>query len=157
MTATTEQATYSVPDVSCEHCVAAVSEALGPIDGVSTVTTDLGRKVVIVNRDPTRVSTTGSSRHSDDARIPGHPDDRRLGYRRSLWPPSCRPLKQTRTASTMTRSGFVFSSHGFVHLTNHGLVHLTNHGLVHLTNTSIASKPCRGPEALWTRDGHGPT
>lgn len=56
MTATTQQITFSVPDVSCAHCVAAVDEALGGLDGVATVTTDLTAKRVSVTLDPSRTT-----------------------------------------------------------------------------------------------------
>jgi copper ion binding protein len=39
---------YSVPDVSCEHCVSAITEAVGPIDGVASVEVDLSAKTVAV-------------------------------------------------------------------------------------------------------------
>lgn len=62
--------TLSVPDVSCEHCVAAVDKALSGVDGISTVTTDLGAKQVTVSYDPARVSTTLIAEKLDDACYP---------------------------------------------------------------------------------------
>lgn len=40
--------TYNVPDVSCEHCVAAVNQELRQIDGVANVDVDLDAKTVTV-------------------------------------------------------------------------------------------------------------
>ena len=60
----------SVPDVSCAHCVAAIDKALSGVDGISTVTTDLGTKQVTVSYDPTRVSTDLIAEKLDDAGYP---------------------------------------------------------------------------------------
>lgn len=46
---------YLVPGVSCQHCVAAVTSEVRKLGGVSSVTVDLGSKVVTVEHDP-RVS-----------------------------------------------------------------------------------------------------
>lgn len=43
--------TYSVPDVSCEHCVAAVNRELRKIDGVRDVLVDLDGKTVTVRME----------------------------------------------------------------------------------------------------------
>lgn len=43
--------TYSVPDVSCEHCKRAIEGALGPMKGVSRVLVDIGKKSVDVDFD----------------------------------------------------------------------------------------------------------
>ncbi len=40
--------TYRVPDVSCQHCVQAITQALRPIDGVREVEVDLATKTVRV-------------------------------------------------------------------------------------------------------------
>ena len=39
---------YSVPDVSCEHCVSAITKELSQIDGVQNVQVDLTSKQVTV-------------------------------------------------------------------------------------------------------------
>ena len=41
--------TYTVPDMSCGHCVAAVKEELSRVDGVEDVTVDLDSKRVSVS------------------------------------------------------------------------------------------------------------
>lgn len=43
--------TYKVPDVSCEHCVAAVNKELRQIEGVHDVIVDLNDKTVTVRMD----------------------------------------------------------------------------------------------------------
>ncbi len=40
--------TYSVPDVSCEHCVSSITNELTRINGVEKVDVDLERKLVTV-------------------------------------------------------------------------------------------------------------
>lgn len=42
---------YRVPDVSCEHCVNAITQELSKIDGVRTVDVDLETKQVTVQSD----------------------------------------------------------------------------------------------------------
>ena len=46
----TEQ-TYRVPDVSCEHCVRAITEELTKLPGVAEVAVDLQTKLVTVRHD----------------------------------------------------------------------------------------------------------
>ena len=70
MSASIEHITLSVPDVSCAHCVAAVDEALSGIDGVSTVTTDLGSKQVAVSLNPAKVSVDQIAAALDEAGYP---------------------------------------------------------------------------------------
>ena len=43
------QRTYSVPGVSCEHCVRAVTEEVGQVAGVESVVVDLDSKRVTVS------------------------------------------------------------------------------------------------------------
>jgi copper chaperone len=40
--------TFSVPEMSCEHCVRAVSEELEQVAGVASVEIDLETKLVVV-------------------------------------------------------------------------------------------------------------
>ena len=42
------QIAYAVPDISCQHCVNAVSEELAEVPGVERVSVDLNSKRVIV-------------------------------------------------------------------------------------------------------------
>lgn len=43
-----------VPDMSCQHCVAAISEALKALNGVSAVTINLEQKRVTVEGEADR-------------------------------------------------------------------------------------------------------
>jgi copper chaperone len=42
------EVTFSVPGMSCEHCVRAVSTELAQVEGVSSVAVDLETKLVVV-------------------------------------------------------------------------------------------------------------
>jgi copper ion binding protein len=42
---------YRVPDVSCDHCVAAITQELGKLPGVQDVGVDLETKLVTVRHD----------------------------------------------------------------------------------------------------------
>ena len=39
---------FSVPDISCQHCVDAITNEVSAVEGVDTVTVDLETKVVSV-------------------------------------------------------------------------------------------------------------
>lgn len=45
--------TYTVPGVSCQHCVNAIEGEVGGLPGVVTVTVDLDTKTVRVDGDTT--------------------------------------------------------------------------------------------------------
>jgi copper chaperone len=45
---TTDALTLTVPDMTCDHCVQAVTEGVSPLPGVDTVEVDLDTKVVVV-------------------------------------------------------------------------------------------------------------
>lgn len=38
--------TYNVPEVHCDHCIAAINRELGQIDGVEDIQVDLETKIV---------------------------------------------------------------------------------------------------------------
>jgi copper chaperone len=48
-------AVLTVPDISCEHCVRSVTEALSPIEGIQTVSVDIPSKQVTVAYDQSQV------------------------------------------------------------------------------------------------------
>lgn len=48
MIQTAEQLTYSVPDVSCEHCRAAITAGVEELNGVASVEVDLDARRVAV-------------------------------------------------------------------------------------------------------------
>ena len=45
------QTTLNVPDISCEHCEHAITEALSPVEGVRSVKVDIPSKQVRVDYD----------------------------------------------------------------------------------------------------------
>jgi copper chaperone len=47
--------TLTVSGMSCSHCEASVKKAVGSLDGVDTVSVDLGEKKVTVEFDPDKV------------------------------------------------------------------------------------------------------
>jgi copper chaperone len=47
-----EEITYSVPDVSCAHCQAAITSEVSTITGVESVNVDLDAKTVTVVGEP---------------------------------------------------------------------------------------------------------
>ena len=49
------QETFSVPDVSCDHCKNAIEGALAPLRGVEQAEVDVPAKSVSVLFDPTAV------------------------------------------------------------------------------------------------------
>ena len=48
--------TLNVPDISCEHCERAITEALSPVEGVRDVRVDIPAKRVRVEYDETVVN-----------------------------------------------------------------------------------------------------
>ena len=47
--------TLNVPDISCEHCERAITNALTPVEGVRTVNVDIPGKQVRVEYDAAHV------------------------------------------------------------------------------------------------------
>ncbi|CAA9569944.1 MAG: hypothetical protein AVDCRST_MAG18-1862 [uncultured Thermomicrobiales bacterium] len=56
MSSTIERATLTAPDISCEHCVAAINKAVGALPGVHRVETSEQTKQVQVEYDPGAVA-----------------------------------------------------------------------------------------------------
>jgi copper chaperone len=50
------QVELTVPDMSCDHCVRTVTQALTPLEGVVDVSVDLPSKTIAVAYDPQRVT-----------------------------------------------------------------------------------------------------
>lgn len=42
---------YSVPDISCEHCRAAITQSVDKVAGVASVEVDIEKKLVTVTGD----------------------------------------------------------------------------------------------------------
>lgn len=55
MALATTTTVLTVPDISCEHCVRSVTEALSPIEGVQQVSVDIPTKQVTVEYDQSLV------------------------------------------------------------------------------------------------------
>jgi copper chaperone CopZ len=47
---------FNVPDISCEHCERAITNALTPVSGVHTVDVDIPGKQVHIDFDESQVS-----------------------------------------------------------------------------------------------------
>jgi len=50
--------TFLVPDVSCEHCVRAITNELSQIEGVENVAVDIPTKIVTVRADDSVTDAT---------------------------------------------------------------------------------------------------
>ena len=48
MSTDTDTDTYTVPDISCDHCKRAIEDHVSPLDGVAAVTVDIEAKTVTV-------------------------------------------------------------------------------------------------------------
>ena len=48
--------TLNVPDISCEHCERAITNALTPVEGVRSVSVDIPGKQVRVDYDEAQVN-----------------------------------------------------------------------------------------------------
>jgi copper ion binding protein len=65
-TTETREVTLSVPEVSCEHCVHTIGEALGKLAGIADVHTDIPSKTVQVHFNPEEVSLDSIVAKLDD-------------------------------------------------------------------------------------------
>ncbi len=61
-----EDITFSVPDISCEHCVRAINTALGELPGVEEVSTDIPTKTVHLRYHPNQLSLQTVEHTLDD-------------------------------------------------------------------------------------------
>ena len=61
------EATLSVPDVSCEHCVKTINGALGAVEGVEAVSVDIPSKTVRLTYDANQVGMEKIEEVLDDA------------------------------------------------------------------------------------------
>lgn len=50
------QVTLTVPEISCEHCEHAITQALQPVPGVSSVEIDIPAKLVKLEYDEAQLS-----------------------------------------------------------------------------------------------------
>ena len=65
--APTQETVLTVPDISCEHCVKTINSALGALQGVQAVETDIPTKTVRLSYDPTQLSLETVEATLDDA------------------------------------------------------------------------------------------
>jgi copper chaperone len=65
-----EDLTLTAPDISCAHCVATITRAVGELDGVATVDVDPTTKQIAVRFDPDRVSRHRIAAVLDDEGYP---------------------------------------------------------------------------------------
>lgn len=70
MNVSTDQVTLTAPDISCGHCVATITKALGKLDGVQSVQADAATKQVRVEYTPGAVSVAQIAQTMDDAGYP---------------------------------------------------------------------------------------
>ena len=48
--------TLNVPEISCEHCERTITNALQPVEGIRTVSVDIGAKQVRIEYDDAHVT-----------------------------------------------------------------------------------------------------
>ena len=70
MSATMETITLTAPDISCEHCTAAIQGAVGALAGVKNVQAEIATKLVTIEFDPSRVSLDKIEAVMDDEGYP---------------------------------------------------------------------------------------
>lgn len=70
MSTATETTTLTAPDISCAHCVSTVNEAVGELEGVTSVAVNEQTKQVVVEFDSQRVSETDIRAALDEAGYP---------------------------------------------------------------------------------------
>lgn len=58
---------FNVPDMSCQHCVMAITNSLKQLKGVNDVTVDLDTKTVDVDYDETSVTEAAMINAIEDA------------------------------------------------------------------------------------------
>lgn len=55
------QTVLSVPDISCDHCARAITNALSPLEGVARVAVDVPTKRVTVEHNPAQIDVAKMS------------------------------------------------------------------------------------------------
>ncbi len=55
------QTVLSVPDISCDHCARAMTNALSPLEGIESVAIDVPTKRVTVEYDPAQIDVARMS------------------------------------------------------------------------------------------------
>jgi copper chaperone len=70
MSNTIEQTVVTAPDISCAHCVAAITSAVSAISGVDSVEVDIPSKRVTIGHQPGAVDMAEVARIMDDEGYP---------------------------------------------------------------------------------------
>lgn len=65
-----EHITLTAPDISCDHCVATVNNALTSQEGVANVSVNATNKLVQIEFDPRKISVDQISKVLDEAGYP---------------------------------------------------------------------------------------
>ncbi len=65
-----QEVTLTSPNISCQHCVAAIQKALSALPGVEVVGSDLEGKKVTVRYDPARTSLAQIERAMEEEGYP---------------------------------------------------------------------------------------
>lgn len=67
---TTETITLQAPDISCGHCVSAIQNRLGELDGVKSVSASAETKLVDLKFDPSQITLDTIKAELDDEGYP---------------------------------------------------------------------------------------
>ena len=59
-----QQATYSVPDISCGHCKQAIESEVSTVDGVTSVVADVDTRTVTVEGDASESDVAAAIREA---------------------------------------------------------------------------------------------
>lgn len=70
MATATEHIILNAPDISCGHCVNAIQNRLGELEGINTVKASEETKQVTVDYDPAKVSLDTIKSELDDEGYP---------------------------------------------------------------------------------------
>lgn len=68
-----ERVSLTAPDISCEHCVSSIQQAVGELQGVESVSASEQTRVVDVRFDPSLVTVDRIRAVLDDAGYPVQP------------------------------------------------------------------------------------
>jgi len=67
---TSETITLTAPDISCGHCVSAIQNRLGGLEGVSTVVASADTKQIDLSFDPSKITLDTIKAELDDEGYP---------------------------------------------------------------------------------------
>jgi len=67
---TTKRATLQAPDISCDHCIKTIQEAVEKVPGVKFVSGDPGQQSVVVDYDADSVEITAIEQAMEEEGYP---------------------------------------------------------------------------------------